>query len=448
MGPGKPDYSTLEVDERDHTLPEVVVKPNVHDYPEALDTTAKEVVPPTTTGVAAHRSGTICGIRKRNFWILLVLILLIVIGVAVGVGVGVGTSNQSKGDSSAASSTTTSRTGVAANSRLAANNYTDADGFEHSQLYYQDKSLVIYNADYSNATGAWTLKEVVAANNVTDMTPRNGTPIAAGNWFNDVTDSDFRVLWADKNNSIRAVYVLNESISTGWNILPQIDNLFSIDEGSSLVEYLGMCNQTTTCNAADFFGYEAPSSDGIQLEWRYGRGDSGRLSVTSGNSISPDEGTAMAAAPIPKIESRNMSYPIVALYFVQGEALVELRGGADLDWTNTNLKPDGSSVPVDAGAQLAAMTQYRDDDYNIQVLMTKSGGGVKMAYMNGDRWAWTNSVEGMESVMALSPIAANQLGRVYAFENSTAGPQIVEWQRITGDMPTFQRVGSVNTTRS
>ncbi|EKG18140.1 hypothetical protein MPH_04672, partial [Macrophomina phaseolina MS6] len=286
-------------------------------------------------------------------------------------------------------------------------------------------------------------------------------------------DSDFRVLWADKNNSIRAVYVLNESISTGWNILPQIDNLFSIDEGSSLVEYLGMCNQTTTCNAADFFGYEAPSSDGIQLEWRYGRGDSGRLSVTSGNSISPDEGTAMAAAPIPKIESRNMSYPIVALYFVQGEALVELRGGADLDWTNTNLKrefrpfyyhqhtpypvisltalslpADGSSVPVDAGAQLAAMTQYRDDDYNIQVLMTKSGGGVKMAYMNGDRWAWTNSVEGMESVMALSPIAANQLGRVYAFENSTAGPQIVEWQRITGDMPTFQRVGSVNTTRS
>lgn len=101
---------------------------------------------------------------------------------------------------------------------------------------------------------------------------------------------------------------------------------------------------------------------------------------------------------------------------------------------------------MDTGAQLAAMSQYREDDFNVQVFMTQADGGVKMAYMNGDRWQWTNSVDGMEDVLPLSPIAANQLGRVYAFENGTSGRQIVEWQRINGDMPTFERVGVVNTT--
>lgn len=444
MAPGKPDYSTLEVDDRpEHVFPEVVPKPNANDLPEAVNTTGKEAVFPATH---TPRSATICGLRKRTFWIALVA-FIIVVGIAVGVGVGVGaTRNDGSDDSNSTSSAATSRRGVASNSKLAANNYTDADGVEHSQLYYQDASLAIMSADYSNATSAWTLKEVAAENNTTDMTPRNGTPIAAGNWYTGERSSDWRVLWADASNQIRAVYTLNESRSTGWDVLGQVDNLFAIDANSSLVHYLAMCNQTTSCNSADFVGYEAPSSEGVQLQWRFSSKDSsGKLAVSNGN-ISPDSGTAMAVAPIPEIAKRNMSYPQVALYFIEDDTLVELWGGSNIEWTNNDLAPDGSKIPVDTGAQLAAMSQYREDDFNVQVFMTQADGGVKMAYMNGDRWQWTNSVDGMEDVLPLSPIAANQLGRVYAFENGTSGRQIVEWQRITGDMPTFERVGVVNTT--
>ncbi|KAL1626705.1 hypothetical protein SLS54_002868 [Diplodia seriata] len=105
----------------------------------------------------------------------------------------------------------------------------------------------------------------------------------------------------------------------------------------------------------------------------------------------------------------------------------------------------GTSVPVtvDEGGQIAAMSQYRLDDYNLQILITKADGGVKMAYMNGDSWGENNAVEGMEDVVALSPIAANQLGRVYAFEDAGNGTQLVEWTRVTGTIPRFERVGVV-----
>lgn len=104
---------------------------------------------------------------------------------------------------------------------------------------------------------------------------------------------------------------------------------------------------------------------------------------------------------------------------------------------------------MDSGAKLAATSQYRLDDFNVQILMTKAGGGVKMAYMYGSAWATDNSIDGMDDVLPLSPIAANQLGRVYAFENGTDGnPQLVEWQRVTGQKPTFERLGVINTTAS
>ncbi|KAF4537025.1 putative fungal fucose-specific lectin protein [Lasiodiplodia theobromae] len=439
----KPEYSTLpEVDVRDRTtLPEVINS----DPPEAIHTPWKEAVAPPPP----YKSATICGMRKKTFWILLVVALVIIIGVAVGVGVGVGVSKKNN-SSSSESTTTPYKQGVASYSQLAANNYTDADGVVHSQVYYQDNSKSIWMADFNNATEEWYLSEVVAQNNNSDMTPRMGSPIAAGNyWRNETELSDFRVIWADENDRIRSVFTLYEAYNTsGWSVLNQYDNFLSIDANSSLVHYLPMCNKTTTCNSADFVGFQSSNSSSMRVQWFASGGSSGLLYAQNGD-VAPDDGSAMAAAPIPKIEKRDMGYPVVALYLVQDDSLVELYGGSNIDWTNNQLTISGSKVSVDTGAKMAATSQYRLDDFNVQILMTKAAGGVKMAYMYGDAWATDNSIDGMEDVLPLSPIAANQLGRVYAFENGTDGnPQLVEWQRVTGQKPTFERLGVINTTAS
>lgn len=127
--------------------------------------------------------------RKKIFWILLAVALFIVIGVAVGVGVGVSVSRKNNSSSSESTTTTTPyKQGVASYSQLAANNYTDADGVVHSQVYYQDNSKAIWMADFNNATEEWYLSEVVAQNNNSDMTPRRGSPIAAGNYWRNETE--------------------------------------------------------------------------------------------------------------------------------------------------------------------------------------------------------------------------------------------------------------------
>ncbi|KAL0253215.1 hypothetical protein SLS55_010187 [Diplodia seriata] len=376
------DYSTLEVDESAN-LPEVKPAPDRNQLPEAVNTTGKELAPAT---------------------------------------------------------------GIASNSKLAASNYTDASGVEHSQVYYQNAStLQIWMADWDSAAGSWSRSLVQASNNDTAVNPRNGTAIAAANYWTEAGDNttDFRCLFIDDSLYVRFLWAANRSAAAGgWQLSSQQDGVMQAGANSSLAEYVPGCNVTQGCNSADFTLYESGTNNAM-LFYPFGDGDgavTGKLAVSG---LTARKGSAMAVAPIPRVEARSVAYPRVGVYLVDDEGyLAEAYGGYDLDWEDTDLS---TSVPVtvDEGGQIAAMSQYRLDDYNLQILITKADGGVKMAYMNGDSWGENNAVEGMEDVVALSPIAANQLGRVYAFEDAGNGTQLVEWTRVTGTIPRFERVGVV-----
>lgn len=116
----------------------------------------------------------------------------------------------------------------------------------------------------------------------------------------------------------------------------------------------------------------------------------------------------------------------------------------------THALPCLVNLTIDAGSQIAAMSYLLDDLRYVQVLVTHEDGGVMMAYLDGGpdkHWAETTSVSGMEDIIPLSPIAANQAGRVYALENVNGTPEIVEWKRnSTTGTPTFERLGPVTPT--
>ena len=104
------------------------------------------------------------------------------------------------------------------------------------------------------------------------------------------------------------------------------------------------------------------------------------------------------------------------------------------------------NLPIDKGSKIAAMSKMGEDQFfNVQVLTSKTNGGVRLSYLGNGSWSSIDAVKNMENVLPLSPIAATQAGRVYAFEE---GPQIVEWVRVDGEVPTFDRVGVVNTTKA
>ncbi|KAF2135314.1 uncharacterized protein K452DRAFT_363237 [Aplosporella prunicola CBS 121167] len=120
--------------------------------------------------------------------------------------------------------------------------------------------------------------------------------------------------------------------------------------------------------------------------------------------------------------------------------LTELYDEYGHNWYKTKLQ---TNITIDRGSQLAALSRLDDGLLKIQVLASKSDGGVKMAFLNGTLWNELDSVNGMESVLPLSPIAATQAGYVYTLGE---GHQVVEWVRNNSSPPTFLRLGTINTT--
>ncbi|KAL1642918.1 hypothetical protein SLS58_005160 [Diplodia intermedia] len=457
-------YSTLEVDESanlpqvksNEDLPQVKsgdnlpeVTPN-HDYPEVVQNNygAGDARVPEQ-----RKPQTVCGLRKRTFWLVLfAVILAIVIGIAVGVGVGVSTnkkhsSSNSSGDSSGTTTATDTSGRVAFFSQLSATNYTDPQEKEHSQVYFQDGSLDIWMADREASDGsAWSLSQV----NTTGTSPKNGTPIAAFNYFpeasvteNNEVESEFGLRYLDTGtNQIRARFVKNRMIGQTWQVAPTPDQSnYRAASNSSLAGYADACAgaacvQTNMLAFAD--ADDARTHVAYPYAARYG------YDTFPSSRVGADAGTAYAFVPVLPLARVNDSQPYVAMYLSARGRLREVYFGVEPApaWNASDMDVD---LVVDTGGRIAAMARRLDDLRYVQVLATKRDGGVMMAYLDGgpDRpWAATETVQGMENVIPLSPIAANQVGHVYALEELDGRPEIVEWKMTseTGT-PTFDRVG-------
>ncbi|KAK0650653.1 hypothetical protein DIS24_g6533 [Lasiodiplodia hormozganensis] len=171
-------YSTLEIDETS-SLP--VATPKITS-PEIANAGGKEVANEELTDET--RRSTICGIRRMTFWILVIIASLALIGVAVGIGVGVTQQTKSESDQQSPQQVLNQR-GVASTSRLAAANYTDAYGVDHSQVFYQDSSLEIWMSDWNSGSKNWNPFPVSDNDSTSAISPKNGTPISANNWMLD-----------------------------------------------------------------------------------------------------------------------------------------------------------------------------------------------------------------------------------------------------------------------
>ncbi len=127
------------------------------------------------------RRGTICGLRRKWFYILLAVIVVVVIGAAVGGGVGatVGKSSDSDSDSSSSNSTspsqnsTTPITGLNSNSSLASAAYNDSSNTLQYRVYYQDENDMIKESAWNDTEQTWYV-----SNDATGKA-KKGSPLAA-----------------------------------------------------------------------------------------------------------------------------------------------------------------------------------------------------------------------------------------------------------------------------
>ncbi|KAL1619072.1 hypothetical protein SLS54_006924 [Diplodia seriata] len=314
--------------------------------------------------------------------------------------------------------------------QLSATNYTDPQEKEHSQVYFQDESLDIWMADREAADGTF-----------------NYFPDASVTENNEV-ESEFGLRYLDAGtNRIRARFVKNRMIGQTWQVAPTPDqSAYRAASNSSLAGYADACGaacvQTNMMAFAD--ADDAETHVAYPYAARYG------YDTFPSRGVGADAGTAYALVPVLPLAGRvNDSQPYVAMYLSARGRLREVYFGVEPQpaWNASDMDVD---LVVDTGSRIAAMARRLDDLRYVQVLATKRDGGVMMAYLDGgpDKpWAATEAVEGMENVIPLSPIAANQVGHVYALEEVDGRREIVEWKMAseTGT-PTFDRVGVVSPT--
>ncbi|KAI0479338.1 hypothetical protein GGR56DRAFT_634538 [Xylariaceae sp. FL0804] len=184
-------------------------------------------VPPNEKAPAA----TICGIRRRNFYIILVIAIVIVIGaVAGGVAGGLAATHSSKSTSGgdgnnnsttsggptsspdgASNSTTTSgpsSSRILAASKLTASNWTDASGGVHRTVFFQDAygALIAARWNASSTTAGWATDNLTAQQAATTrpLDPAPGTPLASAS-IDRAPQYETHLWFLDPANMIRSM---------------------------------------------------------------------------------------------------------------------------------------------------------------------------------------------------------------------------------------------------
>ncbi|EOD43869.1 putative fungal fucose-specific lectin protein [Neofusicoccum parvum UCRNP2] len=257
-------------------------------------------------------------------------------------------------------------------------------------------------------------------------------------------NSEFAIRYVDATTSnIRARYVQNRMINKDWVFAIPDDIRYSGTEDTAIAGYGNQCHES--CQEANFMVFRNENDGQTHVGYPYT--EEWGFSTFPSEAIGADNGTAYAIVPILQLSTDE--YPYVAMYLSAESKLKEMYFAQEREqkWKLSNMNVN---LTIDAGSQIAAMSYLLDDLRYVQVLVTHEDGGVMMAYLDGGpdkHWAETTSVSGMEDVIPLSPIAANQAGRVYALENVNGTPEIVEWKRnSTTGTPSFERLGPVTPT--
>ncbi|KAK8169820.1 hypothetical protein IWX90DRAFT_501845 [Phyllosticta citrichinensis] len=437
---------------------------------------------PEPKGVVENgRKRTICGIRRRTFWLCLSIVLVFIVAAAVGGGVGgvLGTRKSSSSSSSnnnnnsetdatvatagtgTANATTTRR--LLPNSNLATVNYTDSEGANYNRLYYQTASLDIAMKEWNSASSNWSTSAIIKLSGTdsnTKIEAKNGTPIAAYVYWRADGKHTFELAFLDKTNLIRA-YSSNISAPSSWS-LSSADSLVRAAGDSSLAAYATGCS--VCLSGAQWLLYQDDDGSVNALAAQNGTNSDRSIASGSDSAKSTDDdgksptwnspvtilpstvpGTALAAIPIFPVQGNE---PKAAVY-ANANALKEVYfiPSASPQWEplTSIAESSAASAALSPAAGIAAFARDVADELEIAVLTTKSGaaGGVAVTWWDGAKATWGRvaRVAGMEGVNANSPMAANQAGSVYAFADGGNGTQVVEW-RFAGGAGTGDAAGA------
>ncbi|KZL64084.1 fungal fucose-specific lectin protein [Colletotrichum incanum] len=480
------DQNLPEVHNRDGGLPEVA-HPYLHDYsmmqainpmdggPPATNQNGgshetgyyapKDQYPPEVVTTEMHEQknlGTICGIRKKVFWILLAVALLIVVGAAVGGGIGGAMSAQNSSQQSSSSSggssdsgsgsgsssgngnsdssgdnsgdnngdsnnSTTSDMDILPSTNLGAINFTDAYGHVNHLVFYQLRSKNLMMSSWNSSTNVWSSAVANRDSNV-----KEGSPISNSLFWHSNTTRDIRIYYLNDDNQVAGQINANPVYGMTWD-KSGVSNTFTASPKSQLLSN-GIYSPDSYLS--NLVIYQDSGSTLRVLRRTGGKTDWMAVGIST-DFGKPAEGTGLSLIPV---YTRESTKRMILFYTTESGSLTQLTLTNDNDWSNNTLP-----TTLETNATITAFSSgYNNTNLVMHVLATQANKAPVLTTYTEGEWSNAGEISTMSGDDRPMKIAANLAGRVYGLvQRSNDKVEIVEWEWIGGT--TYNKIGVVDT---
>ncbi|KAJ1323128.1 serine/threonine kinase PknH [Microdochium nivale] len=426
-----------------------------------------------------ERPSTICGMRRRSFWIVAtVFAILVAIGIGVGIGVGLGSRPSSDTATPGPSSNNTPAvvahpSAIASYSKLAATNITDQYGNDNFFLFYQLNSGAIKMGSFNRSVNSWS---VTALSDHLDVDPADiapGTSISASGAYRSATAFELNLCWTSTALQIMCylwypVSSIPADLPGSW-IRVVFPTSYDTANGSAVATYSRSC---TFCDWAPFIFWQAPTS-GAAIQGAYYDGAVWKtISDVSPESdpVRAKRGTPLFVMPVginARLTSRNM-------YYITDSGLASTLtnlppSDGPATWHRTTMSGSGSGWPSmeqpisitafsTTGQSVSLLDPDPEDKFQLvdaTVLVAgkehgKTERSVRAQYFADREWrSLSDPVADLADCAEYSVLAANQAGRVYCLVGRV-GDDGVSRMRVRGfvrrddGVGRFRSAGNIN----
>ncbi|EHA49746.1 hypothetical protein MGG_08551 [Pyricularia oryzae 70-15] len=301
------------------------------------------------------------------------LLIVLIIAISVGVAVG-GAARKNSGAE-----------GVLDKGRLAAVNWTEANGVGHTAVVYQarDNSLMIAARDsLSNVWKSFNVtKDIMTKSNLTGLDVLSGTPLTAVS--NNLQHNIYYL------NSKREIQELFSTVPTAdsWNLgLMGAKIKATVAPGSRISSTRQLC---TNCTRSLFVTWQDDATSGIRLanftngEWV----DQGSIfdSAAPGTALSMSTFTDFRGTGPFGTETNALR-----LYLAAGTNLVEMLNGPlnNFGWAQGNFdKPLAAGLAINPSPEIASITYGANGWFNNLLSYTDTRNQLMSAIWRGDTWS-------------------------------------------------------------
>ncbi|KAI0101700.1 hypothetical protein GGR51DRAFT_574524 [Nemania sp. FL0031] len=424
------------------------VAPNKHEDPEAVSgesDNTESLESGTNSGLGEEKIKRKCGLPVRLFYAVSIIAILLTLSAIAG-GVAGSIKSRTKPNLHTDDDKSDDKNeNILVESRLAAANWTDPNGFTHRFIFFQDPSSAIIARRWDSQNHTWAtinLTAVMGSSRTPISSLGPSTPLASSaSYYQDVWN-ELHLYYLTPENTVASVSLYNlTNEPNDWVKSPITDLGLATIPGSQLASAWSRCWGDSCGRGNGMLLYQRPDgavnivnqSDIFNpitvLESRSIARNSSLAMIAEVDFDVPANGLTRLTFMSESLETPDLGTAQQTLYYTDHWA------SGDYVLRDTNLPPPSPKV------QFAISTL---DNFNSPIFMSLLPDGSVTCEMWKailGHWIGIPSVEfrGGPSTVNFSAIAATEEAMLYG----VSGDQILQYSISNTDPPQFDYVGTV-----